>query len=115
MMQGGSENGDGKSVTGAQTIVGEFAANGYNNPLTHTRGAISMARASDYDSGSTQFFIVHQDNQESLDGLYAAFGYVVSGMDIVDEICETAQPTDNNGTIPAEEQPVIKDVTIREA
>ena len=115
MMQGGSENGDGKSVAGAETIVGEFAANGYNNPLTHTRGAISMARASDYDSGSTQFFIVHQDNQESLDGLYAAFGYVVSGMDIVDEICETAQPTDDNGTIPAEEQPVIKDVTIREA
>ena len=114
MMQGGSLNGDGLSDPTATTIVGEFAANGYDNPLTHTRGAISMARASSYDSGSTQFFIVHQDNQESLDGLYAAFGYVVSGMEIVDEICTSAEPTDNNGSIAAEAQPIIKDVTIRE-
>lgn len=115
MMQGGSLNGDGLSDPNEETIKGEFAANGVENPLSHTRGAISMARSSSYDSGSTQFFIVHQDNQPSLDGLYAAFGYVTKGMDIVDEICTSAKPLDNNGKIAPEAQPVIKDVTIREA
>ncbi len=114
MMQGGSLNGDGIGDGGA-TIVGEFEANGIKNPLPHTRGAISMARTNQsYDSASTQFFIVHQDNTESLDGLYAAFGYVVSGMEIVDKICSEAQPIDGNGMIAAENQPIIKNVTIRE-
>ena len=72
-----------------------------------------MARSSDYDSASSQFFIVQSDST-FLDGEYAAFGYVTEGMDIVDAICETAEPTDDNGTIPAENQPVIAAITIRE-
>ena len=109
MMQGGNGETAGRS---ADKIVGEFAANGYENDLSHTRGAISMARASDYDSASSQFFIVHK-NSTFLDGQYAAFGYVTEGMDIVDAICEAAGPEDR--TIPEEEQPVITSITIREA
>ncbi len=121
MMQGGDPNGDG---TGGNTdadgneinITGEFSANGFDNPLSHTAGAISMARANDYDSGSSQFFIVHtSDYISSLDGNYACFGYVTEGMEIVDAICTEAEPTDDNGTIPADEQPVITSITIREA
>ena len=70
-----------------------------------------MARATDYNSASSQFFIVHEDST-FLDGQYAAFGYVVSGMDIVDTICTSARPTDGNGTIPKNEQPVMNDVSI---
>ncbi len=99
---GGSEN----------TIPGEFTDNGYDNPLSHTRGAVSMARSSDYDSASSQFFIVHQDSVY-LDGQYAVFGYVTEGMDIVDAIRESAQPTDDNGTIEPDRQPVITSVVIR--
>lgn len=112
MMQGGDPNGNGTGGSD-KTIAGEFLANGYNNTLSHTRGAISMARSSKYDSASSQFFIVHQDCADSLDGLYAVFGYVTEGMDIVDAVCTDAQPVDNNGTIPATEQPVIKSVKIR--
>ena len=72
-----------------------------------------MARSQMYDSASSQFFIVHQDST-FLDGNYAVFGYVTDGIEIVDEICTSAQPIDNNGTIPAEEQPVIKTITIIE-
>ncbi|HJG86045.1 peptidylprolyl isomerase [Pseudoflavonifractor capillosus] len=111
MMQGGDPNGDGTGGSGA-TIVGEFSDNGYENNLSHTRGAVSMARSSDYDSASSQFFIVQEDSTY-LDGQYAVFGYVTEGMDVVDAICESAQPTDDNGTIPAEEQPVITSITIR--
>lgn len=115
VMQGGAPNSSGTGE-GAETIVGEFSENGYENNISHTRGAISMARtAQSYDSASTQFFIVQEDNMDSLDGLYAAFGHVVSGMEIVDEICAAAEPTDSNGTIAEEDQPVIKDITIREA
>ena len=112
MMQGGDPNGDGTGGSD-RNIVGEFSENGYDNTLSHTRGAISMARSNDYNSASSQFFIVHEDNTESLDGKYAAFGYVTEGMDIVDEICESANPTDENGTIAAEDQPVINTITIR--
>lgn len=115
MMQGGSPNGDGTGGSGSY-ITGEFAENGYENNLSHTRGAISMARnASNNDSASCQFFIVQEDSSSFLDGSYAAFGYVVSGMEIVDKICADAEPTDDNGTIPADEQPVIKGITIRKA
>ena len=108
MMQGGT--GDGT----AKKIKGEFKENGVNNPLKHERGTISMARANDYDSGNSQFFICQTtENCAHLDGAYAAFGHVTEGMEIVDEICNTARPTDNNGTIPASEQPVIVSVTIR--
>ena len=72
-----------------------------------------MARSQMYDSASSQFFIVHQDST-FLDGSYAVFGYVTEGIEIVDEICTSVQPTDNNGTIPEEEQPVIKTITIIE-
>lgn len=113
MMQGGDPNGDGTGGSDT-TITGEFSDNGYENNLSHTRGVISMARSSaSYDSASSQFFIVQEDCT-SLDGSYAAFGCVTSGMDIVDQICSDAEPTDSNGTISAENQPVIKTITIRE-
>mgnify|MGYP005917508617 CR=1 FL=1 len=110
MMQGGDPNGNGTGGS-ENTIKGEFSANGVENPLSHTRGAISMARAQDPDSASSQFFICHADST-FLDGQYACFGYVTSGMDIVDQICKDAQPTDGNGTIPAAEQPVITAVRV---
>lgn len=110
MIQGGDPNGDGTGGSD-KTITGEFSSNGVENPLSHTRGAISMARSSDYNSASSQFFIVHEDSQ-FLDGEYAVFGYVTEGMEIVDQICEDANPTDDNGTIPKEEQPIIKSITI---
>lgn len=112
MMQGGDPNGNGTGGS-EKTVTGEFSDNGYEyNTLSHTRGAISMARSSANDSGSSQFFIVHEDST-FLDGQYAAFGYVTEGMDIVDTICETAEPTDTNGTISAENQPIITSVTVR--
>ena len=84
MIQGGDPQGTG--MGGAkEKIVGEFRANGHNNTLKHTRGVISMARAFDPNSASSQFFIMHEDAPH-LDGQYAAFGKVVSGMDVVDEI-----------------------------
>jgi peptidyl-prolyl cis-trans isomerase B (cyclophilin B) len=113
MIQGGDPNGNGTGGA-EQTIQGEFRANGVSNPLSHTRGAISMARSSDYDSASSQFFIVQQDSTY-LDGSYAVFGYVTEGMDIVDALCADAEPTDSNGTIPAAEQPVITSIVIRQA
>lgn len=111
MMQGGDPNGNGTGGTD-YNIKGEFSANGVQNPLSHTRGALSMARATPFDSASCQFFIVHKD-YPSLDGAYAVFGYVTEGMDVVDAICTEATPTDSNGTIPAAEQPVIKTLTVR--
>lgn len=113
MMQGGDPNGDGSGGSD-ETIPGEFAENGFDNPLSHTRGAISMARSNDNDSASSQFFIVHQDST-FLDGQYAVFGYVTEGMDVVDAVCTEAEPTDGNGTIPSDEQPVITSIKIRDA
>lgn len=110
MIQGGDPNGDGSGGS-EETITGEFSDNGYENDLSHTRGAISMARSDDYDSASSQFFIVQEDSTY-LDGSYACFGYVTDGMDIVDQICEDATPTDDNGTIEADAQPVISSITI---
>jgi len=110
MMQGGDPNGDGTGGS-ENTITGEFSDNGIENDLSHTRGAVSMARSSDYNSASSQFFIVHEDST-NLDGQYAVFGYVTDGMDIVDEICNSAEPTDDNGTISPEEQPVITSITV---
>lgn len=110
MMQGGDPNGDGSGGS-AQEIKGEFSANGVDNTLSHTRGAISMARTKIPDSASSQFFIMHQDGTY-LDGQYACFGYVTDGMDIVDDICENAVVTDGNGTVPAENQPVIESIEV---
>ena len=87
MIQGGDPMGNG--MGGAkEKIKGEFAANGVNNPIKHTRGVVSMARAMMPNSASSQFFIMHKDAPH-LDGQYAAFGKVVEGMDVVDEIAET--------------------------
>ena len=110
MMQGGDPNGNGTGGS-ENTIKGEFSANGVENTLSHTRGAISMARAQDPDSASSQFFICHADST-FLDGQYACFGCVTDGMDVVDAVCEAAQPTDDNGTIPADQQPVITTIRI---
>lgn len=110
MIQGGDPRGDGTGGSD-KTIKGEFATNGVENNLSHTRGAISMARSRANDSASSQFFIVHEDSKH-LDGSYAAFGYVTEGMEVVDQICEDARPTDDNGTIPSEEQPVIETVKV---
>ena len=90
MIQGGDPLGNG--MGGAdEKIVGEFRANGHDNPIKHERGVISMARAYDPNSASSQFFIMHQ-NAPHLDGQYAAFGKVVEGIETVDEIA--AIPTD---------------------
>ena len=110
MIQGGDPNGDGTG--GAENnIKGEFAANGVNNDISHKKGVISMARAQDPNSASSQFFIVQEDS-EFLDGQYAAFGHVTEGMEFVDIIAKEAKPVDDNGTIPAEEQPVIETIKI---
>lgn len=112
MMQGGDPEGNGTGGSD-ETIKGEFAENGVDNLLSHTRGAISMARSQDYDSASSQFFIVHEDSTY-LDGQYAAFGYVTEGMDVVDKICETVPAIDQNGTVLPENQPVIESMKIME-
>lgn len=92
MIQGGDPDGTGRGGPG-YSIKGEFAQNDFENDLEHTRGVISMARAQPYDSAGSQFFIMHEDFQR-LDGAYAAFGEVVSGMDVVDEIATVK--TDQN-------------------
>lgn len=113
MIQGGDplKNGTGSSD---QKIKGEFKSNGVNNLLKHKRGIISMARSSDYNSGSCQFFIMQKD-KESLDGNYAAFGNVISGIEIVDKIVENVSKYgDENGLIPEEYQPIIETIEIIE-
>ena len=110
MIQGGDPNGDGTSGSG-HTIRGEFTQNGVNNTLSHTRGAISMARSSAMNSASSQFFIVHEDSTY-LDGSYAVFGYVTEGMDVVDAIATSVTAEDSNGTVAKENQPVIEKITI---
>jgi peptidyl-prolyl cis-trans isomerase B (cyclophilin B) len=88
MIQGGCPDGTGMGGPG-YSIKGEFSANGYDNDLSHKRGVISMARSAQPDSAGSQFFIVHQDSAH-LDGKYAAFGEVLEGMDVVDQIAEVA-------------------------
>lgn len=110
MMQGGDPTGTGMGGS-EDNIKGEFSANGVKNDLSHTRGAVSMARSSDYDSASSQFFIVQQDSTY-LDGQYACFGYVTNGMDVVDAICDNTPVTDDNGTVEAANQPVIESIKI---
>lgn len=86
MIQGGCPKGNGTGGPG-YTIKGEFLVNGINNPLSHKRGVISMARAMDYNSAGSQFFIVHKD-ATYLDGQYASFGETVSGIEVVDKIAK---------------------------
>ena len=111
MMQGGDPNADGSGGS-PEKIKGEFISNGFYNALPHARGVISMARLSyPNDSASSQFFIVHRDSY-FLDGDYAAFGWVTSGMEFVDAICEETPVTDNNGTVLKKKQPEILSVRV---
>lgn len=110
MIQGGDPLGNGTGGS-SKTIKGEFASNGVKNSISHVRGTISMARSSMPNSASSQFFIVHKDST-FLDGQYAAFGTVTSGMDVVDKICEDTVVEDNNGTVAAKNQPIIEKITM---
>lgn len=110
MIQGGDPDHCGMGGSD-KTIKGEFAANGVNNPISHKRGVISMARSQNPNSASSQFFICHKDST-FLDGQYAAFGVVTEGMDVVDAIANMVRPIDNNGTVLFDDQPVIKKVTV---
>lgn len=111
MIQGGDPNKDGTGGS-KETIKGEFKNNGVNNTISHKRGVISMARSSDANSASSQFFIMHKDNT-NLDGSYAAFGHVTSGMDVVDTIIKnTSTYGDENGIVPVDKQPVIEYIKI---
>lgn len=110
MIQGGDPDGNGTGGS-KDKIKGEFAKNGVNNPISHVKGVISMARSNDPDSASSQFFITVADST-FLDGSYAAFGRVTEGMEIAEQIAKDAKPVDNNGTIPPDQQPVIESIVI---
>lgn len=110
MIQGGDPLGNGTGGSD-KYIKGEFEQNGVTNTIEHKRGVISMARANDYDSASSQFFIMQSDAPH-LDGMYAAFGNVTSGMEIVDKICKDVEVQDANGTTLSEDQPVIESVEV---
>lgn len=109
MIQGGGFTEDGL-YKDADNIKGEFPSNGVDNPILHDRGVISMARASENDSASSQFFIMHQ-NSPHLDGDYAAFGKVTSGIGVVDEICYEIEQG-YNGAVNVLDRPVIVSVTV---
>ncbi len=110
MIQGGDPLGNGTG--GADNnIKGEFKSNGVENDISHVRGVISMARSMDADSASSQFFIVHQDSTY-LDGEYAAFGKVTEGIEIVDQICDNTTVQDTDGTVLADDQPVITTIRV---
>ncbi len=108
MIQGGCPDGTGMSGPG-HTIKGEFEKNGIQNDIKHTKGVISMARSGDPDSAGSQFFIMHEDAPH-LDGSYAAFGSVVSGIEVVDEIAEVATDYSDRPKTPV----VIKTIEIIE-
>ena len=113
MAQGGDPEGTGMGGPG-YSIKGEFKENGFDNPLTHVRGMISMARSMMPDSAGSQFFIVTDDSQ-FLDGKYAAFGQVLEGMEVVDKIVKsrviTRSPYGGGKDRPVE-PPVMKKVTV---
>ena len=107
VLQGGDPDGDG--IGGSDTTIkGEFASNGVENNIKHNRGVISMARSSDPNSASSQFFICLEDSN-FLDGNYAAFGHVTEGMDVIDEIRDN---TPESNSIPKKYQPVIETITV---
>ncbi|WP_138224930.1 peptidylprolyl isomerase [Paenibacillus algicola] len=105
MIQGGDPSGNGTGGPG-YGIKGEFTANGFQNDLLHTEGVLSMARAQDPNSAGSQFFIMHADS-DFLDGKYAAFGKVIEGLDVVDEIANL--PTQGETVV---DPPVMKNVTV---
>lgn len=110
IIQGGDPLGNGTGGAD-ENIKGEFAQNGVENSISHVRGTISMARSQEYDSASSQFFIVQSDSTY-LDGQYAGFGTVTEGMEIVDKICQDIPVQDNNGTVSPDDQPVIESITV---
>ena len=110
MIQGGDPKGNGTGGS-EHRIVGEFESNGYDNKIEHRRGVISMARSSDPNSASSQFFICHEDST-FLDGHYAGFGYILKGIEVVDKICEEVRVLDDNGTVNKVEQPVIEYIKV---
>ena len=113
MIQGGDPDGDGTGGS-KETIKGEFSSNGVTNNLSHERGVISMARSNDMDSASSQFFIMHEDNT-NLDGSYAAFGIVTSGIEVVDKVVDTVSKYgDDNGMLDKKYQPVIEYIKVIE-
>lgn len=112
MIQGGDPKHDGTGGS-EEKIKGEFAFNGVNNKILHESGVISMARGEDYNSASSQFFIVHETSTH-LDGKYAAFGHVTDGMSIVNAIAENTKVEDSNGTVLYENQPVITSIRVVE-
>ena len=107
---GGDPNKNGTGTSG-ETISGEFTSNGYNNPLSNVRGAIGMARGVNKNSASCQFYILQED-VTYLDGEFAVFGHVTSGMEIVDRISSTAQVTGSDGHITEANQPVISSIRV---
>lgn len=110
MVQGGAPTPEWVAAHGEPAnIVGEFLANGRTNNIKHTRGTISMARATSNNSGSSQFFICQVD-YPSLDGQYAAFGHVTSGIEVVDKMAEV--PYTGDGAVAEEDQPVITTVRV---
>ena len=113
MIQGGDPNGDGSGGPG-YTITGEFAKNGFANDLKHERGVLSMARLGDpaYNSAGSQFFIMHAD-YPGLNGDYAAFGKVISGLEVVDLIADIPN-SGSNGAVAEDNKPVIKSITIND-
>ena len=113
MIQGGGYEIDGTRKN-AKTIKGEFAQNNVKNSILHKRGVISMARATNMNSASSEFFIMHEDD-DYLDGNYAAFGKVISGMEVVDKIATAARPIDKNGSISLNDRPVIKSIRVVES
>lgn len=106
MIQGGDPDGNGGGGSGTN-IKGEFSSNGVQNDLSHVRGVISMARATPPDTASSQFFICHDDAQGSLDGRYAAFGYVIAGLETVDAICEVELEYNDAGELSSPVTPVV--------
>ncbi len=110
MIQGGDPLGNGTGGSD-EKIKGEFSQNGVDNPISHVKGVISMARSNQPDSASSQFFITVAD-ATFLDGAYAAFGRVTEGMEVAEKIAKDAKPIDNNGSVKPDEQPVIESIVI---
>ena len=110
MIQGGDPRGNGTGGS-SEKIKGEFKNNGVDNPISHVKGVVSMARANDPDSASSQFFITVAD-ATFLDGSYAAFGRVTEGMEVAEKIAKDIKPIDNNGTVLSGDQPVIESIVI---
>ncbi|MBR5975188.1 MAG: peptidylprolyl isomerase [Clostridiales bacterium] len=109
MVQGGRAP-EGWTGAAPKNIIGEFSANGVNNPTKHLRGTISMARtANNYNSASSEFFICHRDRPD-IDGQYAAFGQVTEGIEIIDLLAEI--PVGENGAVAPEDQPIIKEIRV---